>query len=154
MRQKARPLRILYLYVALLPTAIATGAKGQRILKENSLTFSEVDACLAPGAGLKRMWGRRQRLELLEENTISTAIRMRGRTREGDSLEEKMIRSACWSFRFSERTSPPPSELNYLCVGIFWSNFKAGVRAQLECDKRKRSPKLLSQTPLNLATLV
>ncbi len=39
------------------------------------------------------MWGRRQRLESLEENTISSAS---------------------------------------LCDGIFWNDFKSGVRTQLE----------------------
>ncbi len=96
--------------------------------------------------------------------------RMWGRIREGDSLEEKMIRSTCWSFNFSERTSPHPSELNCkdvrtplkawiaggkyhkhrkLCVGIFWSDFKAGVRTELtECDKRTKTKSIFSNHPL------
>ncbi len=47
-------------------------------------------------------------------------------------LQGWLPNSACWSFNFSERTSPTPFEFNWLCVGIFWSNFKSGVRTQLK----------------------
>ncbi len=60
-------------------------------LGAKSHTLCEVDVRSVTGTGLRRMWGR---------------------IREGDSLEEKMIRPARWSFNFSERTSPTPSELN------------------------------------------
>ncbi|OFL15993.1 hypothetical protein CYJ29_05475 [Aerococcus loyolae] len=54
MRQKARPLEL----------------KVERILNENSSTFSEADACLAPGAGLDRVRQAPQRARPLEEKGV------------------------------------------------------------------------------------
>ncbi len=81
-----------------------------------------------------RVWQARQRARSLEENTTSTAIRMWGRIREGDSLEEKLIRSdkRMWGRRQRlELLEENTKSTARLCVGIFWSNFKAGVRTQL-----------------------
>ncbi len=85
------------------------------------------------------MWGRIREGDSLEEKMIRSDIRMWGRHQRLESLEENTISTAS------------------LCVGIFWSDFKASVRTQLadrstflkghplplpnstrECDKRKK----------------
>ncbi len=59
---------------------------------------------------------------------------MWGRIREGDSLEEKMKRSDIRMWERDQRLElleENTISTASLCVGIFWSNFKASVRTQL-----------------------